>query len=335
MPGTRANRESLPSAQPHLRLFALVGMLFVITMPSARGAADTMRCALADGFDYPVGKPEGTGYYKSRGFTPNGHLGEDWNGRGGGDSDLGDPIYAIGTGAVVISENVGVGWGNVVIVRHAFRDLTGKIEMVDSLYGHLLERLVRVGQTVERGQLVGKMGSNNGMYPAHLHLEVRKNLHIGMNRSQFARDNSNYYSPTQFISARRRLASSLQKVEIPMHLFAPYGKTLADSDPGSAPGKAMNIPVFQAPQQFPMPTVPTLPNLVLTQRGGKTASPPPQQTAKDNASKAPSGGPLPSRPAPAPAPPKPVPQEADFWSRLKSKLKQGKLTEETGTHGLR
>ncbi len=64
-------------------------------------AVDTIRCPLADGFDFPVGKPEGTGYYKARGFYPNGHLGEDWNGRGGGDSDLGDPIYSMGTGVVV------------------------------------------------------------------------------------------------------------------------------------------------------------------------------------------------------------------------------------------
>jgi hypothetical protein len=106
-------------------------------------AIDTIRCPLADGFDFPVGKPEGTGYYKARGFYPNGHLGEDWNGRGGGDSDLGDPIYSMGTGVVVLSENVGVGWGNVVIVRHAFRDPSGKIDMVDSLYGHLQRRDVK------------------------------------------------------------------------------------------------------------------------------------------------------------------------------------------------
>ena len=36
---------------------------------------------LADGFDLPVGKPDGEGYYKARGYRPNGHLGEDWNGK--------------------------------------------------------------------------------------------------------------------------------------------------------------------------------------------------------------------------------------------------------------
>lgn len=65
---------------------------------------------------------------------------------------------------------------------------------------------------VEKGQLVGTMGGNNGMYFVHLHFEMRKNLHIGMNRSSFARDSSNYYSPTAFINAHRALSSSAQKI---------------------------------------------------------------------------------------------------------------------------
>ncbi len=203
-------------------------------------AAGFIRCQLADGFDFPVGKPNGDGYYKSRGYWPNGHLGEDWNGRGGGNSDLGAPIYSTARGVVIISENVGVGWGNCVIVRHAYRDQTGKISMVDSLYAHLYQRTVKVGQIVEKGQLVGTMGSNNGMYFVHLHFEIRKNLRIGMNRSQFARDNSNYYSPTDFINKNRVLTTSFSKYPIPMGLFAPYGRSLADARSDS--GAALQVP---------------------------------------------------------------------------------------------
>ncbi|TDU81777.1 peptidase M23-like protein [Prosthecobacter fusiformis] len=240
-------------------------------------AAGFVRCQLADGFDFPVGKPNSDGYYKSRGYWPNGHLGEDWNGKAGGDSDLGDPIYATARGVVVISENIGVGWGNCIIVRHAYRDETGKIAMVDSLYAHLHQRMVKVGQTVEKGQLVGTMGGNNGMYLVHLHFEMRKNLRIGMNRSQFARDNSNYYSPTDFINKHRVLPTSFQKYPIPLGIFAPYGRSLADarSDGGETAVK-----------------VPTLPS---TQRNLPDTGP----SADDE----------------------------DFWSKLRTRLKQGKMTE--------
>ena len=225
------------------------GLVLAIWLGLLIGAAraqsnGTARCGLADGFDFPVGKPDASGYYKARGYTPNGHLGEDWNGRGGGDSDYGDPIWCIGRGVVVFSDDVRVGWGNVVIIRHAYRDETGKVNMIDSLYGHLLERKVKEGQLMERGQLVGTMGSNRGMYPVHLHFEIRKNLKIGMNRSSFARDYSNYYDPTSFIRANRQLQSNFRKYDIPLGLFAPYGKGLSEASSSSGSGRGIDIPIF-------------------------------------------------------------------------------------------
>ncbi len=255
--------------------------------PLLASAADTIRVPLADGFDFPVGKPNAEGYYKYRGFWPNGQWGEDWNGKGGGNSDLGDPIYAMGAGVVVLSEDIKVGWGNCVIVRHAYRDATGKIDMVDSLYAHLQERKVKVYDVVERGQLVGTMGGNNGMYAVHLHFEIRKNLQIGMNRSQFARDYSNYHSPTTFINANRQLQGTFQKVDIPVRTFAAYGKSLADDPPGGS-GRGTAIPIF---------------------------------TPKD--SKEPEKKPA-SEKGESPT------SEDDFWSRLKSKMAKGKVTDSEG-----
>lgn len=209
-------------------------------------AGSTIRVRLADGFDFPVGKPDAGGYHKARGYWPNGHLGEDWNGDGGGDTDLAAPIYAMGRGVVIFSQNIGVGWGNCILVRHVFREADGRIGMVDSLYAHLHERKVKLHDLVEKGQLVGTMGGNNGMYPVHLHFEVRKNLQIGMNRSQFARDNSNYYSPTAFINARRQLASATQKYDVPVNNFAPYGRALADVGGSSGRGADLDVPSFNA-----------------------------------------------------------------------------------------
>ena len=220
-------------------------LLLAGVQQAAAQSGSTIRVRLADGFDFPVGKPDADGYYKARGYWPNGHLGEDWNGRGGGDSDLGAPIYAAGRGVVIFSQNIGVGWGNCILVRHIFREADGRVAMVDSLYGHLHERKAKLHDLVEKGQLIGTMGGNNGMYPVHLHFEIRKNLHIGMNRSSFARDSSNYYSPTAFINARRDLSTGMQKYDVPVNNFAPYGRALADTSSDGAHSGTVDVPSFK------------------------------------------------------------------------------------------
>ena len=173
---------------------------------------------LADGFDLPVGKPDGRGYYKARGMRAHGHLGEDWDGVGGGDTDLGDPVYAIADGVVVFARDCHEGWGNVIIVRHAYRDGLG-VRNVDSLYGHLQKILVHRGQAVRRGQQIAAIGNAHGLYDAHLHLEVRKNIAIGMSRDKFAQDFSNYYDPSEFIASHRHLQTSGASYRIAMNTF--------------------------------------------------------------------------------------------------------------------
>jgi murein DD-endopeptidase MepM/ murein hydrolase activator NlpD len=181
-------------------------------------SSQTAFTKLADGFDYPVGKGEARGYYKARGFRSHGHLGEDWDGVGGGDTDLGDPVYSIGDGVVVFARDCHQGWGNVIIVRHAFRE-NGNVRNVDSLYGHLNKILVYRGQTVKRGQQIGEIGNAHGLYDAHLHLEVRKNLAIGMSRNKFAEDLTNYYDPSDFIASHRHLQSSGASYRVAMNTF--------------------------------------------------------------------------------------------------------------------
>ncbi len=195
----------------------------------------TMNVRLADGFDYPVGKPDGIGFHKARGFTPNGHLGDDWNMDGTtGNGDLGSPIYCTGTGVVVLAANVHLGWGNVVMVRHSYRDPAENyaLKTIDSLYGHLDTILVKEGQTLARGQLLGTMGTGGGLYDAHLHFEIRKNIHIGMYRSAYARDFSNYEDPTAFVDAHRHLHAGGQTL-VAMNTFTPSagnGRELGPAD---------------------------------------------------------------------------------------------------------
>lgn len=185
--------------------------------PGLAPASDFASTPLADGFDIPVGRDGTKKYYKARGFRQNGHLGEDWNGEGGGDTDLGDPVYSTAHGLVVFARDYRLGWGNVVIVRHAYVE-SGGLKYVDSLYGHLHQIMVREGQHVRRGQQVGTIGNNRGMYDAHLHFEMRKNIQIGMHRNSFARDFSNYWDPTTFIAARPNLPAG-QLARVPINTF--------------------------------------------------------------------------------------------------------------------
>ena len=188
------------------------------SLPSVNFRGATAFTKLADGFDFPIGKPDSKGYYKARGFRSHGHLGEDWDGVGGGDTDLGDPIYCIGDGVVVFARDCKMGWGNVIIVRHAFRE-GGTIKNIDSFYGHLQRMMVRSGEAVSRGQQIATMGNAHGLYDAHLHLEIRKNLEIGMSRAAFARDFNNYYDPTQFITSHRVLRGGGGTYRIAMNTF--------------------------------------------------------------------------------------------------------------------
>ncbi|MBP7950852.1 MAG: peptidoglycan DD-metalloendopeptidase family protein [Verrucomicrobiales bacterium] len=228
----------------------LLPLAATLVLPDAAQAKYSVRAPLADGFDQSVGKPNAGGYYIFRGFWPNVHLGEDWNGNGGGDSDLGDPVCAIADGVVVFSDDYRRRWGNVIIVRHAYREKNGNIAFVDSLYGHLDRRMARKYQIVKRGQQIGTIGNCYGIYAAHLHLEIRKNLSIGMNRSAYAKDYSNYYSPRQFIADRRSLPSRGEEVAVPVDTF---GRDLGDDEREAGteppPGKTKTpIPVRQAPR---------------------------------------------------------------------------------------
>lgn len=202
-------------------LHLLLLVIFCVAGELSRASAESaVTYKLADGFDYPVGYPDAANYYKARGYYPNGHLGEDWNGKGGGNTDEGDPIYNIADGIVVYSDNFYKGWGNVIIIRHAYREKDGRINYIDSLYGHLKERRSELGERVTRGQVIGTMGCGpNRMYYAHLHFEIRKNLAIGMNRSKYTRGYENYHSPTHFIRNNRQLRKEFRMVRIPVDTF--------------------------------------------------------------------------------------------------------------------
>lgn len=185
--------------------------------------------SLADGFDFPVGNPDGKGRYTSAldGAVHDGwyvatefaesyslgiHPGEDWNGNGGGHTDKGQPVYAVASGCVLSARDEGALWGNAVVVSHRYLE-NNLVKRVDSLYAHLDSLEVKVGQRVARREQLGTIGDGHGAFLSHLHLELRresmKDRAVTYWPSTHGQDvawvREHYEDPTDFITARREL----------------------------------------------------------------------------------------------------------------------------------
>jgi murein DD-endopeptidase MepM/ murein hydrolase activator NlpD len=76
----------------------------------------------------------------------------------------GTPIHAAAAGVVVTAGDCG-GYGNCVVIDHGVSMAT--------VYGHESEVLVRVGEQVDAGQVIGLVGSSGMSTGPHLHFEVR------------------------------------------------------------------------------------------------------------------------------------------------------------------
>jgi murein DD-endopeptidase MepM/ murein hydrolase activator NlpD len=157
---------------------------------------------IANQFDYPVGKPDSKGYFNAQKFGKNNHLGDDWNGLGGGNSDLGDPIYAIASGYVTFAKDHNPSWGNVIRIVHFLPD--GK--QVESLYAHCNEILVSENQWVSVGDKIGTIGNAHGRYKAHLHLELRSEVGLSIGKG-YDSNTEGYLDPTEFIDSHRTIIS--------------------------------------------------------------------------------------------------------------------------------
>ena len=168
-------------------------------------------------FDFPLGSENGAFAYNAQPFTENRHLGDDLNGIGGENSDLGDPVYAVADGRVLLAREGGPGWGNVIIVLHAYEE-NGVRKYVQSYYGHVETMLVRPEQDVRRGQQIATVGTANGAYWAHLHFEMREFItpFIGPGYRQ---DTRGWINPSEFIAniAVRRMTMSVDRRSIRNH----------------------------------------------------------------------------------------------------------------------
>jgi murein DD-endopeptidase MepM/ murein hydrolase activator NlpD len=168
----------------------------------------------AQGFSFPVGKNgSAKGYYVAQGFGVknkrfggNRHLGEDWNGNGGGNTDFGDPVLAIADGFVVFTGYGGMGWGDVIRIIHYYKE-KDKVIILESVYGHVSQMDVTEGTFVRKSEKIGEIGDAGGLYPAHLHLELRSDPDLELGGG-YGSETAGFLDPRKFIlkhSVRKKL----------------------------------------------------------------------------------------------------------------------------------
>ena len=91
-------------------------------------------------------------------------------------ADIGTEVKAIAKGKVLLAEFD----GTTTEGYDAFNDGYGnKVEILNDdgkrvVYGHLREILVKPGDIVTQGMIIGKTGCSGGSRVPHLHLEIRK-----------------------------------------------------------------------------------------------------------------------------------------------------------------
>ena len=78
----------------------------------------------------------------------------------------GTPVYATGNGVVKRADRRSSGYGRHVRINHGFG--------YTSLYAHLYKYVVKRGQKVKRGDLIGFVGSTGRSEAPHLHYEIFK-----------------------------------------------------------------------------------------------------------------------------------------------------------------
>jgi len=79
----------------------------------------------------------------------------------------GTPVYAPADGVIIETNTSSGGYGKMIKMQHSFGFST--------IFGHLDDILVKTGQKISRGKVIGLVGSTGISTGPHLHYEIIKN----------------------------------------------------------------------------------------------------------------------------------------------------------------
>ena len=121
-------------------------------LPAIQPVSNKDLSRMASGFGYRIHP-----IYKTKKF----HYGMDFSAK------TGTPIYATADGKIAKVSRRRRGFGNHVEIDHGFG--------YNTLYAHLQKYIVKKGQKVKRGEVIGYVGNTGTSVAPHLHYEVHKN----------------------------------------------------------------------------------------------------------------------------------------------------------------
>ncbi len=139
-----------------------------VTTPGSITTADLGK------LDWPV--EGGIVYRFGRDTLPSGGIIR-WNGVGIA-ATVGTPVRAVETGTVRLVGQFGT-YGLTVVVEHG--------NGYYSVYSHLEAAAVKLGATISKGGVIGKVGGQNSDYGPHLHFEIRGENQIALDPTTWLR----------------------------------------------------------------------------------------------------------------------------------------------------
>lgn len=122
------------------------------SLPAIQPIANSNLKRMASGYGYRIDPVYGVSKF---------HAGMDFS------APTGTEIYATGKGKAVKVDYSSGGYGNRVIIDHGYGYQT--------LYAHMSSFAVKVGEEVQRGQVIGYVGNTGKSVGPHLHYEVHRN----------------------------------------------------------------------------------------------------------------------------------------------------------------